>query len=275
MRIRVPAPRQPPLVNASRKPVYWSMPARPLIKALTDAGLGSRRKMTDAIKQGRVEVNGVPAESFNHPVDPARDSIFLDGRKVDLSPRRVIVLALNKPEGVLSTAADDRGRATVLDILPEKYRKHRLYPVGRLDMDTTGLILLTNDGDLTYKLTHPHFEQEKEYLVHTDGPLQPAELRAMEKGIELEDGRTAPVRVARLRTGPYRYRVVIHEGRKRQVRRMFEHFGRRVTALRRVRIGNLLLGDLPEGEVRPLTNREVKTLLAPQPRPGFSRRGPV
>ncbi len=251
------------------------MPTKPLIKVLTDAGLGSRRKMTDAIKEARVEVNGVPAESFNHPVDPARDSVYLDNRKIDLAPRLVVVLALNKPEGVLSTVSDDRGRATVLDILPEKYRRHRLYPVGRLDMDTTGLLLLTNDGDLTYKLTHPRFGQEKEYLVRTDGTLQPAELKAMEKGIELEDGLTAPARVAKLRaTARYHYRVIIHEGRKRQVRRMFERFGRRVTALRRVRIGTLLLGDLPEGEVRPLTNREVKALLAPS-RAGLSKRRPV
>ncbi len=251
------------------------MPTKPLIKVLTDAGLGSRRKMTDAIKAARVTVNGRVAESFNHPVDPAGDSVFLDNRKVDLAPRRVIVLALNKPEGVLSTVTDDRGRATVLDVLPEKYRKHRLYPVGRLDMDTTGLLLLTNDGDLTYRLTHPRFEQEKEYLVQTPGTLRPAELKLMEQGIELEDGRTAPARVSKLRAGArYHYRVVIHEGRKRQVRRMFEHFGHRVTGLRRVRIGTLLLGDLPEGEVRPLTNHEVKSLLGPA-RPGLSKHRPV
>ena len=240
------------------------MPTKPLIKILTEAGLGSRRRMTDAIKEGRVEVNGAPAESFNHPVDPVKDRVFFDNRRVDLSSPRAVVLALNKPEGVVSTVTDDRGRATVLDLLPDKYRKLRLYPVGRLDMDTTGLLLLTNDGDLTYKLTHPRFEQEKEYLVQTPGTLHLTEIKALEKGVELEDGRTAPARVMKLRAGArYGYRVVIHEGRKRQVRRMFEHFGHRVTGLRRVRIGTLLLGDLPEGEVRPLTNREVKALLAP------------
>ena len=251
------------------------MPEKPLIKLLTEAGLGSRRAMTQAIKESRVEVNGAIAESFNHPVDPAKDSVYLDGRKIDLTPHRIVVLALNKPEGVLSTVSDDRGRATVLSILPEKYRKLRLYPVGRLDMDTTGLLLLTNDGDLTYKLTHPRFEQEKEYLVRTSGTLQPMELKTMERGIELEDGRTAPARVSKLRANArYQYRVVIHEGRKRQVRRMFEHFGHRVTALRRVRIGTLLLGDLPENGVRPLTNREVKALLNPPPA-GLSKRRPV
>ncbi len=251
------------------------MPTRPLIKVLTEAGLGSRRKMTDAIKEARVEVNGELAESFNHPVDPAKDKVFFDGRKVDLAAPRVIVLALNKPEGILSTVSDDRGRATVLDILPDKYKKYRLYPVGRLDMDTTGLLLLTNDGDLTYRLTHPRFEQEKEYLVRAQGTLQPAEMKQMEQGIELEDGLTAPARVSKLHpTARYDYRVVIHEGRKRQVRRMFEHFGHRVTALRRVRIGTLLLGDLPEGEVRPLNNHEVKALLQ-LPRRNLSKRRPV
>jgi 23S rRNA pseudouridine2605 synthase len=251
------------------------MPTRPLIKILTDAGLGSRRRMTDAIKEGRVEVNGELAESFNHPVDPVKDKVLFEGRAVDLSAPRVIVLALNKPEGVLSTVSDDRGRTTVLDILPEKYRKLHLYPVGRLDMDTTGLILLTNDGNLTYKLTHPRFEQEKEYLVQTPGTLQPMELKTMERGVELEDGLTSPARVTRLRANArYHYRVVIHEGRKRQVRRMFEHFGHRVTGLRRVRIGTLLLGDLPEGEVRPLANREVKSLLIPPPA-GLPKRRPV
>jgi 23S rRNA pseudouridine2605 synthase len=251
------------------------MPDKPLIKVLTEAGLGSRRKMTEAIKEGRVDVNGTVAESFNHPVDLAKDSVYLDNRKIDLAPDRLIVLALNKPEGIVSTVSDDRGRTTVLDILPEKYRRLHLYPVGRLDMDTTGLLILTNDGDLTYKLTHPRFEQEKEYLVRAVGILQPAEVRSMEKGIELEDGLTAPARVSKLRAGGvYHYRVVIHEGRKRQVRRMFEHFGHRVTALRRVRIGTLLLGDLAENEVRPLTNREVKALLTP-PSGGLSKRRPV
>lgn len=250
------------------------MPEKSLVKVLTEAGLGSRRKMADAIREGRIEVNGAVAESFNHPVDPAKDTVYLDNRKIDLSPPRIIVLALNKPEGVLSTVSDDRGRTTVLDILPEKYRKMHLYPVGRLDMDTTGLLLLTNDGDLTYKLTHPRFEQEKEYLVRTDGTLQPMEMKTMERGIELEDGTTAPARVAKLHANArYHYRVVIHEGRKRQIRRMFEHFSRRVTALRRVRIGTLVLGDLPENGVRPLTNREVKALLNPPPA-GLSKRRP-
>ncbi|MCJ7604874.1 MAG: rRNA pseudouridine synthase [Dehalococcoidales bacterium] len=239
------------------------MPKKPLIKALTDAGIGSRRRMADAIKQGSVEVNGTVAESFNHPVDPARDSVYLNGQKISLKAEEVICIMLNKPGNIVSTVTDDRGRTTVMDILPAKFRKQRLYPVGRLDMNTTGLLLLTNNGDLTYRLTHPKFEQEKEYLVRMDGKLLTAELRQLERGITLEDGPTYPAAVKRLFGPDYNYRIVIHEGRKRQVRRMFQHLGHRVTALRRVRVGNLVLGDLAEGDARPLTNREVKALTNP------------
>lgn len=239
------------------------MPKKPLVKALTDAGIGSRRRMADAIKQGNVEVNGTVAESFNHPVDPVKDTVYLNGQKINLKADETICIMLNKPGGVVSTVTDDRGRTTVLDILPARFRKQRLYPIGRLDMDTTGLLLLTNNGDLTYRLTHPRFEQEKEYLAQVDGKLLVAEIRQLEHGITLEDGPTYPAAVKRLYGPDYNYRIIIHEGRKRQVRRMFEHVNHRVTALRRVRFGNLLLGDLAEGDVRPLTNREVKALTNP------------
>lgn len=235
--------------------------------------MGSRRRMTDAIREGRVEVNGVVAESFNHPVDPGRDTIHINGQRVNLKSDMTVCVMLHKPEGVVSTVSDDRGRKTVLDILPEKFHRYRLYPVGRLDINTTGLLLLTNDGDLTYRLMHPKFEQEKEYHVKIKGKLLPPEIRTLEQGIELEDGLTAPAVVKRIYLPDYNYRIVIHEGRKRQVRRMFEHLGHPVTALRRVRVGSLVLGDLPEGQARPLTNREVKSITMPfQPRPGLSKR---
>ncbi len=238
------------------------MPTKPLLKALTEAGIGSRRRMTEAIKQGKVDVNGVTAESFNHPVNVAKDRVSVNGQAVNLKPDDTICLMLNKPVDIVSTASDERGRRTVLDILPSRYRKLRLYPVGRLDKDTTGLLLLTNDGDLTYRLTHPSFEHEKEYLVHTRGSLTRNEIKQLEQGVLLEDGMTHPALVKTdSSTPPFNYSITIHEGRKRQVRRMFEKLKHPVLALKRVRIGRLGLGDLKEGEVRRLSTPEIKSLL--------------
>ncbi len=238
------------------------MPTKPLLKALTDAGIGSRRRMADAIKQGRVEVSGETAESFNHPVNVAKDRVSINGQAVNLKPDEIICLMLNKPEEAVSTVSDEKGRRTVLDILPPKYRNLRLYPVGRLDKDTTGLLLLTNDGNLTYRLTHPRFEHEKEYLIHIKGSLKQDEIKKLEQGILLEDGMTHPALVKTDSSSPpFNYSITIHEGRKRQVRRMFERFKYPVLALKRLRIGGLSLGNLKEGEVRRLNPQEIKALL--------------
>jgi len=238
------------------------MSTKPLLKALTEAGIGSRRRMAEAIKRGNVEVNGETAESFNHPVNVMKDRISLNRQVLNLKPDDIICLALNKPEGVVSTVSDEKGRRTVLDVLPPRYRKLRLYPAGRLDSDTTGLLLLTNDGDLTYRLTHPRFEHEKEYLVYIRGSLKPGEIKQLERGVLLEDGMTHPALVkADSSSPPFKYSITIHEGRKRQVRRMFEKLKHPVLALKRVRIGRLTLGSLQEGEVRRLNAREIKSLL--------------
>jgi len=237
------------------------MSTKPLLKALAEAGIGSRRWLADAIKQGRVKVNGEIAEDFRQPVNVETDRISISGQPVDLKPRQLVYLILNKPKGIMSTTSDERGRRTVLDILPEKYRHLRLYPVGRLDKDSTGLLLLTNDGELTNQLTHPRFEHEKEYLVSIDGKLKPDEKRKLEQGIELEDGPTYPVAVKEIETPPFNYSITIHEGRKRQVRRMFDSLGHPVLMLKRVRLGKLRLGNLREGEVRELSAQEVKSLL--------------
>lgn len=230
---------------------------------MAEAGIGSRRWLADAIRQGRVKVNGKVAEDFRQPLNVETDSVLIDGEYVDLKPRKLVYLMMNKPKGVLSTTRDARGRPTIIGILPGKYRQFRLYPVGRLDKDSTGLLLLTNDGGLTYKLTHPRFEHEKEYLVQVDTKLEPGEKLKLEKGIELEDGMTHPARVREVKAGlSFKYRITIHEGRKRQVRRMFQSLGHRVLALKRVRVGNLFLGDLKEGETRELSVREVQALLA-------------
>src|SRR4030042_1381813 len=162
-------------------------PSTPLLKALTEAGVGSRRRIADAIKNGGVKINGEPVENFRHPVNPETDRVTVHGKLVDLKPRHTVYLMVNKPLGIITTTSDERGRRTVLDILPEKYRHLRLYPVGRLDKDSTGLLLLTNDGELTYRLTHPRFEQEKEYLVHIEGRLKTEEKKSLEQGIRLEE----------------------------------------------------------------------------------------
>jgi 23S rRNA pseudouridine2605 synthase len=238
------------------------MPTKPLLKALTEAGIGSRRRMAEAIKQGKVEVNGEIAESFNHPVNVEKDRVLLNDQAVDLVPDEIVCLMLNKPEGIVSTVSDEKGRRTVLDILPTKYRHHRLYPVGRLDKDTTGLLLLTNDGNLTYHLTHPRFEYEKEYLVSIKGSLKPEERQRLERGIRLEDGMTDTAVIKDITLPPFNYTITIHEGKKRQVHRMFERLGHPVLALKRVRIGNLRLGNLKEGDIRQLSSGETNTLLS-------------
>ena len=232
-----------------------------LLKVLTEAGLGSRRKMTEAIKNGKVRVNGVVAENFRLPVNTNTDRILFDGHPIILKAEEPVYLMLNKPDGLLCTTSDDRGRRTILDILPEQYRRLRLYPVGRLDMDSTGLLILTNDGSLTYQLTHPKFEHEKEYLVQIEGTLKPREKQNLELGVKLEDGITAPAIIKEVRATPFNYSLIIHEGKKRQIRRMFAHLGYSVLALKRIRTGSLLLGDLKEGQTRKLTAREVKALL--------------
>ena len=168
---------------------------------------------------------------------------------------------INKPAGILSTTEDERGGRTVLDIIPEKYRKLRLYPVGRLDKDTTGLLLLTNDGELTNRLTHPRYEHEKEYFVQISGTLKTDEKQKLERGILLDDGITALAKVKEVGIKPFNYSITIHEGKKRQIRRMFARLGYQVLALKRVRIGNLTLGDLKDGAIRELTASEVSRLL--------------
>jgi 23S rRNA pseudouridine2605 synthase len=232
-----------------------------LLKALTAAGLGSRRKMADAIKYERVTVNGQIITNFRHPVNAAEDVIALDGKILALKAERTVTLMLHKPMGYISTLSDERGRQKVTDLLPEKYRHLRLYPVGRLDKDSTGLLLLTNDGDLAYRLTHPRYEHEKEYLVQISGRLKKDETRKLERGLVLEDGKTRPARIEETAATPFNYSLTIHEGRKRQVRRMFANLGHTVLALKRIRFGTLVLGNLPEGKTRELGAQEIALLL--------------
>ena len=236
------------------------MSSQPIIKLLTSSGIGSRRQMATIIKRGGVAVNGAIVQSFNEPVDPVKDVITIDGNHISVTAEPIVYLMLNKPKGVISSTSDKRGSKTVIDILPEKYRQIRLYPVGRLDKDSTGLIILTNDGDLTLWLTHPRFEQEKEYLVRIGQNLKPEDRIKLEKGIHLDDGKTSPAKVKGLEYPSFNYSVTIHEGKKRQVRRMFAALGYNVLELKRIRLGSLRLGALPEGEIRELTPSQVQSL---------------
>jgi len=241
------------------------MQSTTLLKALTEAGIGSRRKLADAIKHGRVKVNGQIVENFRHPLNLRKDAVSVDEIQVNLMQEKHVYLMLNKPKDCVSTTSDERGRNTVLDILPPEYRHLRLYPVGRLDKDSTGLLLLTNDGNLTYQLTHPKFEHEKEYLVQLEGKLKPDDKLKIEKGIKLEEYTASPAVIREItQHPPFNYSLTIHEGRKRQVRLMFGSMGYHVLALKRIRTGNLHLGDLPEGSFRELTSKEIKDLSSQQ-----------
>jgi 23S rRNA pseudouridine2605 synthase len=227
-----------------------------LAKYLANAGVASRRAAEQIIAAGRVSVDGETVR------DPARDvdsqhAVSVDGAPVSpVQPGDRVVYAVHKPAGVVSTARDTHGRPTVVELVPSE---QRLYPVGRLDADTTGLILLTNDGDLAHRLTHPSFEVDKTYLAVVDGgPVREAALAELRGGVELEDGRTSPARVERLR--PDTLALTIHEGRKRQVKRMCEAVGHPVLSLARVRFGPLELGELRLGAHRRLSPSEVAQL---------------
>ena len=233
-----------------------------LLKLLVVAGKGSRREIARLIIEKRVAVNGQIVTDFKFNIDIRKDEVTIDGQRIKLEIYRKIVIMMNKPVDIVSTTSDELGRKTIIDILPLKYQGQGLYPAGRLDKDTTGLIILTNDGDITYQITHPKFEFEKEYLVYTTGELNNEEINSLEEGITLDDGITSPAIVKKIKRSPYNYSIILHEGRKRQVRRMFEKLGHPVLALQRARIGNLNLDNLAEGKVRELTEAEIKKLLS-------------
>lgn len=224
-----------------------------LAKFLAHAGVASRRAAEEVVRDGRVTVDGELV------TDPARDvdettRVEVDGRRIEAEPHEVH--ALNKPAGVVSTARDTHGRPTVVQLVRSR---RRLYPVGRLDADTTGLILLTNDGELAERLTHPRYGVKKVYRARIrPGRLAPRALDALRQGVELEDGRTAPAQVRQPATGVVE--LTIREGRKRQVRRMLEAVGHRVVELERVAFGPLGLRGLQPGKSRRLTKPEVDRL---------------
>lgn len=224
-----------------------------LQKVLAQAGIGSRRVCEIYIDEGRISVNGVIAH-LGQRVDPLVDVVEFDGSQIGVKPGLVHYL-LNKPAGVVTTAQDTHGRPTVVELVPAE---PRVFPVGRLDADTEGLLLLTNDGDLTHRLTHPSFGVEKEYLAEVRGEPSRGALRTLREGVDLEDGPTAPAAVSTLQANLLR--ITIHEGRNRQVRRMCEAVGHPVVRLVRTRIGPLTDTTLKPGEWRELTQAEVRSL---------------
>lgn len=224
-----------------------------LQKVLARAGVASRRACEELILAGRVRVNGQTAV-LGGRADPSCDRVELDGVVLSLAPDAVHYL-LNKPRGVISAAADPLGRPCVTDLVP---KSPRVFPVGRLDYDSEGLILLTNDGNLAHLLTHPSSGVEKEYLVEVQGHPGPSALARLRRGVELEDGLTSPARVSLV--APNVLKIVIHEGRNRQVRRMAEAVGHPVRRLVRTRLGPLRLTGVPEGGYRAVERAEVRAL---------------
>jgi 23S rRNA pseudouridine2605 synthase len=231
-----------------------------LQKIIAAAGVASRRGAEELLRAGRVSVNDRPAELGESP-DRERDVVAVDGKP--LRQETHAYWMVNKPRGVLTTVRDTHGRPTVVDLLPD--RSLRLFPVGRLDRDTEGLVLLTNDGELAHVLLHPSFASEREYRVTVAGHVAQRTLRRLAAGVSLDDGVTAPARVQRVAFDPRRQTTSFHltliEGRKRQIRRALVALGHPVAALRRVRMGPLRLGRLAAGEARPLSDREVRSLL--------------
>lgn len=235
--------------------------AERLQKIMARAGVGSRRACEELIRQERVQVNGQIVTQLGTRVDPLHDEIVVDGQSLaDTAP--LTYLLLHKPPGYLSTTDDPHGRPTVMDLLPVS---RRVYPVGRLDVDSEGLLLLTNDGPLTQRLTHPRYRHEHEYKVLVRGRPRREALRTLRQGVELAEGKTSPARVHLIPGEPAAkgmawLRIILRKGHKRQIRRMCAAVGHPVQRLIQVRMGPLHLGDLRPGKYRWLTRQEVKSL---------------
>lgn len=226
-----------------------------LQKLISDAGITSRRKAEELILQGKVSVNNVVIKELGCKADPAKDTIKVNGKALTLNNKKIYI-ALNKPYGIISSRKDEKNRETVIDLIKSN---EYMYPIGRLDYDSSGLILITNDGNIANNLIHPRYEVEKVYIVYVAGNPSNKELESLAKGIKLDDGYTAPAELLILHEERNLtvIEVIIHEGKNRQVRRMFDAIGYEVIKLKRIRIGNIKLDDLKPGEYRNLTQHEV------------------
>lgn len=227
-------------------------------KILAQMGVASRRKAEGLIEEGRVTVNGKIA-TIGMKADPAKDHIKVDG-KLLTKPEPKIYLMFNKPTGVVTSLFDPEGRPTVKDFL--KGIKYRVFPVGRLDYNSEGLLLITNDGDFAYSILHPSKRIPKTYVVKVKGTIDEITMDKLREGIRLEDGLTAPAKVKKIRQSDSNswVEITIYEGRKRQIRRMFEKVGHPVIRLKRIAIDGIKIGDLKPGEIRHLTSEEIKRL---------------
>lgn len=229
-----------------------------LQKFIAMCGVASRRASEKLIADGRVKVNGIIVAEMGVKVDPEKDIILVNNKKIRLEQKKVYLL-LNKPLGVITSVSDDLHRTTVVDLvnIPE-----RIYPVGRLDYNTTGAIILTNDGDVAYKLTHPSRGVWKKYLVEIEGYISDEQISKLKKGVVLEEGKTAPARLKLIFRTKQKSKVElsIHEGKNRQIRRMFETLNRKILKLKRLEVGSIKLGNLREGEWRYLSDKEVSSI---------------
>ncbi len=230
-----------------------------LNKFLAQAGIASRREVDKMIAGGRIKVNGQVVQVLGCKIDDEKDRVEVDGRRVE-KEEKLIYLMLNKPPGYLVTLKDNFQRPTIQQLLPSL--RQRVFPVGRLDYDSSGLLLMMNDGELAHRLTHPSFKVPKAYLVKVMGSPDSSKISRLEKGIFLDGKKTAPAKIAQIRREPKKslYKIEIYEGRKREVKRMFQAIGHKVLHLQRTNFGGLKLGSLKQGKWRYLTRKEIDTL---------------
>ena len=225
-----------------------------LQKYLADSGVASRRASEKLITAGKVMVNNLVVTELGTKVDPARDEVRVNGKKVKPQEEK-IYLKLNKPCGVVSACSDPH-ETTVIDLI--KKLPYRIFPIGRLDKDSEGLVLLTNDGELANKLMHPKYEHEKEYLVNVQSPMAEAQCQRLRAGVVIDNKKTLPAIVVKLASK--KFRITLREGRNRQIRNMVDVIGNKVVALKRIRIGSIKLGKLVSGQYEPLTSFELRNL---------------
>ena len=231
-------------------------------KFLASCGIASRRNSEQYVLEGRVKVNGKVVTALSTEIREDKDVVTLDGKVVSL-PKKHIYLMMNKPKGFICSVSDDRERKTIIDLLPEEFKNKRVFPIGRLDYDSEGLLLLTTDGDLANRLMHPSGDVNKTYVCKVEGQVLEADIAKLRKGVELDGSLTKKAKIKLLEFDGKlsRYEITISEGRNRQIRRMFETINKEVVFLRRVAIGDLRLGGLHRGETRELKPEEIEYLM--------------
>lgn len=231
-------------------------------KYLASCGIASRRNSEQYVLEGRVKVNGKVVTALSTEIREDKDVVTLDGKAVSL-PHKHIYLMMNKPKGFICSVSDDRERKTIIDLLPEEFKSKRVFPIGRLDYDSEGLLLLTTDGDLANRLMHPSGDVNKTYVCKVEGQVLEADIAKLRKGVELDGSLTKKAKIKLLEFDGKlsRYEITISEGRNRQIRRMFETINKEVVFLRRVAIGDLRLGGLYRGETRELKPEEIEYLM--------------